>query len=327
MAAIRLDLEALVEDGHLSAHEAARLRLLAPPERRGHLAVNLLMVFGALSAALAAVAMVADAVTGLALALLALAGSELLRRHPQGSFSVLASAFALMGTLGLAAWAVWEMAHSSPGDAALLVTFILTAGAIRYASAFLSALAVLSLGAAFGADTRYWHASYALFIEAPTVTIAVFGLLATGLWQLHGRIGPAWRGAVTSAARTSLLLVHFAFWIGALWGDRIGGAPAWSEGEAAAAGLAVSRWVFAGGWALIAIALAVLARRGGFISVSALVFLGIHFYTQYFELLGANPASLLAAGLILLGLAVSVNWLVRRARTPGPAAHHTPSDG
>jgi quercetin dioxygenase-like cupin family protein len=43
-----------------------------------------------------------------------------------------------------------------------------------------------------------------------------------------------------------------------------------------------------------------------------LVFLAIHGYTQYFETFGAEPMSLLIAGLVLVGLAIGVARLVRR---------------
>ena len=46
------------------------------------------------------------------------------------------------------------------------------------------------------------------------------------------------------------------------------------------------------------------ARRGGFVSVTSIVFLAIHGYTQYFELLGANAASLVIGGIVLVALAV-----------------------
>ncbi len=65
MSIIRLDLGALVKAGSLSAEEAARLAGLALPDRRGGLLVNVLLIFGALAVAAAAIALVPDAGTGL----------------------------------------------------------------------------------------------------------------------------------------------------------------------------------------------------------------------------------------------------------------------
>ncbi|MBU1289273.1 MAG: hypothetical protein KJ871_16285, partial [Alphaproteobacteria bacterium] len=68
------------------------------------------------------------------------------------------------------------------------------------------------------------------------------------------------------------------------------------------------------GWAAFLIAVIVKAKRGGFLSVISTVFLAIHFYTQYFEILGANPGSLVVGGIILVGLAVGGTRLFRASR-------------
>lgn len=316
MSVIRLDLDALMQSGELTLEDAARLTALALPDRRDSLAVNLLLIFGAVAVAAAAIALVPNAATGLMLALGALGGAELLRRLMQGeSFALLAAALALMGTLGLAGWTAWQFQDAPSTAPALLVTIVLAAGALWYRSAFLAALAVLALGAVFGSGTGYWHASYALFVEEPVITLIVFGGLAGGLYQLRGHLAEAWSNLLTVAARTSLILVHFAFWVGSLWGDVIG--DAWLPYDGAIEAGRMPAWMFSLGWAALGLALALRTRRGGFLSVSAVVFLAIHGYTQYFETFGAEPLSLLIAGLILVGLAIGAAHLTRKPRTAG----------
>ena len=57
-------------------------------------------------------------------------------------------------------------------------------------------------------------------------------------------------------------------------------------------------------------------KRGGFLSVTATVFLAIHAYTQYFETFGAHPETLLLGGLGLVALAVlAARFLRREVRT------------
>lgn len=319
MPIVRLNLSALQAANQITPEEAARLTALALPDRRGSLAVNLLLIFGAIAVSVAAIALVPNAATGLLLALAALAGAEGLRRLMTGeSFTLLATALALMGTLGLAGWVGWEFREAHPTQPALLITFLLTAGAIWYRSAFLAALGVIALGAVFGSGTGYWHASYALFVEEPTLTIAVFGLLAAGLYRLRGVVPESWSILTTVAARTSLILVHFAFWVGSLWGDVLGGAR-WIYEDAAEPAFGLAPWFFAIGWAVLSLALAFTARRGGFLSVSAIVFLAIHGYTQCFETFGAEPLSLLFAGLALVGLAIGAAWYLRGQRGTSPA--------
>lgn len=335
MPVIRLDLAALVKSGALSAAEAARLEGFALPDKRGGLIINVLLIFGALAVAAAAIALVRDAGTGLVLALAALACAEALRRlAPGDAFGVLSAGLALMGTLGLAGWVAWEFGDApSATMTALLVTAVLTAGAIWFRSAFLAALGVLALGAVFGTGTGYWHASYALFVEEPVISIAVFGALAALLYKARGWAEDAWKMLLTTGARTAMVLVHFAFWVGSLWGDVLGdsgwNAVRYEDYDAYEAwqktALAVPEWPFSIGWAGLAVALALLTRRGGFLSVSALVFLAIHGYTQYFETFGAEPVTLLVAGLTLVGLAVGLAWLSRKARRDPDAAPDTRS--
>ncbi len=333
MSVIRVDLAALQRSQQITAEEAARLAALALPDQRGRLAVNLLTIFGAIAVAAAALALLPNPATGLALAILAHAGAGLIRRSfASEGLSVLAAALALMGTLGLAGWVAWKF-----GDAAglpviaLAITAVLVAGALLYRSAFLAALGVVSLGAALGSGTAYWHACYAFYVEQPAQTIAVFGTLMAGLYLIRSRIAAGWQALVTVSARTSLFLVHLAFWIGSLWGDRFAddqppeiiyhengtvddaAYQAWEERL-----FTLPDWAFVAGWAAFAIVLALAARRGGLVSVSAIVFLAINFYTQYFERLGASSETLLVAGLTLVGLAVGLaqflGWRGRRGR-------------
>jgi len=338
---IRLDLVALLKAGSLSEAEAARLESLALTDRRGNLLVNVLLIFGALAVSAAAIALVPNAATGLTLALGALVGAEALRRLAPGeAFGVLSSGLALMGTLGLAGWIGWQFGDAPSATAtALLITAVLSAGAAWFRSAFLAALAVLALGAVFGSGTGYWHAAYALFVEEQVITISVFGALAAGFYRIRTVVDTAWSLLLTVAARTSMILVHFAFWVGSLWGDLLGDSgwrqtryddyAAYEAWEKTA--IVLPEWPFSVGWAALAIALAMLTRRGGFLSVSAMVFLAIHAYTQYFEVFGAEPGTLLLAGLTLVGLAVGLTAYLRKehlAQThpPGPGPDSPPAE-
>jgi hypothetical protein len=56
---------------------------------------------------------------------------------------------------------------------------------------------------------------------------------------------------------------------------------------------------------------AVRANRRWLVNLVA-VFSGIHFYTQWFERLGATPLSVLLGGLVMLASALALWWFNRR---------------
>ncbi|WP_341197632.1 hypothetical protein [Hyphomonas chukchiensis] len=321
MHIIRLDLESLIQQGQISPQEAARLKGFALLDQKVSLLINLLLIFGALSVAAGTIALVPNPATGLVLALAALGGAEILRRiDVDASLKVLGAGLTLMGALGLAGWIGWEFRESAVSlYPTLAVAGVLGAAAIWFRSPFLVAPAVLALGATLGSGTGYWHASYGIFVEEPTLTILMFGAATGGFYVMRGKVVEAYEGLATIAARTSLFMVNFAFWVGSLWGDRIGQhwfAPdEWAAREDwQAQAIDIPDQVFTLGWAAFLIAMIVKARRGGFLSTLSIVFLSIHFYTQYFELLGANPGSLVVGGVILVGLAVGGTRLFRASR-------------
>lgn len=97
-----------------------------------------------------------------------------------------------------------------------------------------------------------------------------------------------------------MILVNFGFWVGSLWGDHR------QSGE-----IIFPDWVFASLWAIVLVVAGILAwqnNRRWLVNVVA-VFGGIHFYTQWFERLGASAETVLFAGLIALGFAIGIRYL------------------
>ncbi|MEZ5997674.1 MAG: hypothetical protein R3B98_03155 [Hyphomonas sp.] len=322
MALVRIDLDQLQQEGLIGPDLARLITQRAAPDGRSGLFVNLALILGALAVASGAIALVPNATTGLVLALLAIGLAEGLRRMtPGASLKVLSAGLALMGVLGLAGWVGWEYRDMDEATMpALLITLILGGGATWFRSGFLTAMAVLALGAVFGTGTGYWHACYGLFVEQPAITIGVFGALAAGLYAARERIAAAWAGLATIAARTAFFLANFGFWVGSLWGDDLGERYRYSEGQSwedwRAATTHIPEAVFSIGWPVLLIGTMLKAKRGGFLSVTATVFLAIHAYTQYFETFGAEPETLLIGGLALIGLAVlGVRFLKREVTT------------
>jgi hypothetical protein len=214
---------------------------------------------------------------------------------------VLANICLLAGMLMLSGGLVFLLEGSTL--AFTLVTLMLTATAALTGSGLMAACAVLALGSALGARSGYFHATYMLRVDEPTLTVLVFSAVALALYYVSRLERAALAHVAIIGARTAVVLVNFGFWIGSLWGDKL-------EFSAAAEPLRVPAAAFTIGWALALIGTAiwgVQANRRWVVNV-ATVFGAIHFYTQWFERLGATPVSVLIAGLLALGLALSLRY-------------------
>src|SRR5579859_1721208 len=153
---ITLDLSKLIEEGKLTAEEAARLRGLAAHDT-GSLAINILVGFGVVAVSAGALALVPTpaAALVLGLAVFAVGLGLIIQRNEQ--WSLLAQVCVVLGAL-LCCGAVLILGNGAL-SAMLIVTAALTAAAIIARSGLLMAAAVLALGACLGARAGYWHAT------------------------------------------------------------------------------------------------------------------------------------------------------------------------
>jgi hypothetical protein len=200
-------------------------------------------------------------------------------------------------------------------SAMLIVTAALAGAAIVARSSLLMVAAVLALGACLGARTGYWHATYMLAVYEPLITIVLFGLLALGTYYLSKSLPADYERLALIAARTSVFMVNFGFWVGSLWGDDLllirslsGGNPriqrSWEM---------IPPLTFVVGWAVVLVVTGIWAvreNRRWVVNVVA-VFAAIHFYTQWFERLGLDPMSVLVGGLLMLAFAIGL-WMFNK---------------
>jgi len=318
-----LDLSRLLRDGEISQEEFDRLSRLAAHDT-GSLAINILIGLGvvAVSGGLATLLMNGIAVAAIGMAVLA--GGLAFTYAGTKQWQVLATICLLVGALMLAGGIV--VLGEGRLAALLIATAVLAASGIAGRSGLLAGLAVLALAGCLGAGTGYWHATYSLTITEPALTIVLFSALAMAAYRASQRAG-VYEPLALMAARVSLFLVNFGFWIGSLWGDPLllarmltGGDPAILTGYSGRAAV-VPPMVFIIGWAVALIAVAawaVKANRRWVVNLAA-VFGVIHFYTQWFERLGATPASVLGGGVLVLAFAVAA-WKLNSRAEAVPAA-------
>jgi iron complex transport system permease protein len=304
-----LDLSRLMREGKISQEEFDRLSGFAARDT-GSLAINILIGLGVIAVSGGLVAILLNAIAVGVIGAVVLAGGLAFTYAGATQWKLLATICMLVGALMLAGGIV-ALGNGDPG-ALLLATAVLAGAGIAGRSNLLMGLAVLALAACLGASTGYWHASYELTITEPTLTIVLFGALALSAYFASSRVGPAYEPLALTAARVSLFLVNFGFWIGSLWGDPLVLLRLMSGSADAASGsrkIIVPEMVFIVGWAVALLAVAawaVRANRRWVVNLAA-VFGAIHFYTQWFERLGATPVSVLVGGVLVLGFA-AVAW-------------------
>lgn len=311
-----LDLSQLLEDGEITQAEADKLKRLSV-KSTGSLAFNILIGFGVVAVALGAVLIVPDAITGIVLGSIILALGLVLLHYSRVEWGVLGNICVVLGALGLGGGVVYMTEGSLWAFLGCAIGFAVAGIVAR--SGLLIALAVLALSSVLGARTGYFHASYFLGIKEPTLTIVAFSLIALAAYQVSLMVGAAHERLALMAARVSILLVNFGFWIGSLWGDRLEQVSAFL-GRTKENIIFIPRLYFVIGWALALIAFAVWAMRNDrrwVVNVCA-VFGAIHFYTQFFERLGPNPLAVLLAGVTALGIAIAI-WQYNKKTVANPS--------
>jgi iron complex transport system permease protein len=310
---ITLDISKLVEEGKLTREEVDKLTALAAHDT-GSLGVNILIGFGVVAIAAGAVALVPTPLTAVILgSALFAAGCVIVLNHVQqwirlGQICLVIGALMFGG--GVIVYGTGSLASM------LIVTGAFTLAAIAARSSLLMALAVLAVSACLGAGTGYSHAFYSLHIFEPTLTVVLFSALALIAYQASHHLPADYERLAISAARTSLLLINFGFWIGSLWGDPLMLLRSINIKDASLAFMTktvIPASVFSILWAAVLLGAgiwAVQVNRRWLVNLVA-VFAGIHFYTQWFERLGATPLSVLFGGLVMLASAFGL-WMFNR---------------
>jgi hypothetical protein len=315
---IVLDVTRLVGEGKLTREEAERLKALASRDT-GTLAINTLMSFGAIAVSAGILALnpsfAAGAAVGVVLLLIGLA----LTFGAPVQWSLLGTATTIIGALLLSGGIIGLFEGAFAGT--VFTVALLFALAVLIQNGFLMALVPLAIAGALGSSTGYAHATYMLIVSEPTITILVFSMLAAAAFLVSQRLGAVYERLGIVFARVSLLLVNFGFWVGPLWGDHPG--SSWASAEThtrsqnweRSAAFNIPDYVFDISWALLLVGVGIWGVHAGrrWVVNSATTFGAIHFYTQWFERLGARPLSVTLAGLSVVAIAVAL-WRYNIAR-------------
>jgi iron complex transport system permease protein len=302
---ILIDVDALEQSQILTPELAASLRRHAVRDT-GSTAINTLLAFGALAIAAGILALNPEPLTGAGLGLAFVIAGLLISRSFAQQWGKLGDIWMIVGALILAGGV--GALIDQPLAACLVGAAILATVGLLAESRLLIGLVPVALLAAIGGSTGYWHASYAITIREPTLTIGLFSALAYGAWYVSQQLTNIRHSLGLIFARVCVILVNFGFWVGSLWGDTPGGI--WRDPEAWWGNDApqIPDTAFVVAWLLALLAVGYWGAKTGrrFIVNTATTFGAIHLYTQWFERLGMNPISVIFAG----GATVAIGlWL------------------
>jgi hypothetical protein len=313
---VTVDLTRLLEQGKISQAEFDKLGALSAQDT-GSLAFNILIGFGIAAVSVGAVALVPEPLTAAVAGAAVFAFGLVLVLARSEQWALLAQICLCVGALIFAGGII--AIDEGSLRALLLVTAVFTAAAVAARSGLLMVAAVLALASCIGSSTGYRHVTYELSITEPTLTVVLFGLLALATYHLSKRLKSDYERLALTAARTSVFLVNFGFWIGSLWGDRLVLIRSFPDifaiPDANSLPLVLPPWLFSVGWALVLVGTGIWATHAGrrwAVNVVAVVG-AIHFYTQWFDKLGPTPMAFLLGGLLMLAFGLCLWTFNRRA--------------
>lgn len=305
---VTLDLDLLVTQGKLTAAEAERLKGLAAADT-GALGSNIFLSFGIIAVALGAGVLIPTIETAIVAGALLFGVGYWLTIAKVERWLIFAQIAMVLGALaffggvatlyGEIVWVKYAMALG------------LGAAAVAATSGLLASLAVLMFAGAILTGADLWQPTLYL-----TLAIVLLSGLVLALYLISLRLPHAYERLAIIGMRTAILMVNVAFLAGSIFGDVSFNWPNWS---------------FTIAWALALLAFgtwAVFANRRWVVNTVA-VFAAIHFFTQWFMLLGAQPFSILGGGLLLIGFGLLMarfnKWVLARreadvSSTPASAA-------
>ena len=296
---VTLDLDVLLDEGKITQKEHDKFSGFSA-KNTSSLGFSILIAFGvvAIIAGLLILVPSAEVATGIGLLIL-VSGIGVLRSESD-QWRLLANIFVVLGALLFGGGVLMLSENSeSPTLIILFVVVVYAMASVLARSSFLAVLSVFLSSSLIGAMTGYGFATYSLSIENPITTVLLYTALGISLYQVSKNVDVKYESIALAGAKASVFLVNFGFWIGSLWGSKsdFGGV--------------IFPEVFSILWAIAILAAGVWAvknNRRWTLNVIA-TFGGIHFYTQWFDYLGASPTTLILLGVLTLGCVFAIKAL------------------
>ncbi len=306
-----LDLDDLVAQGIITPEMSKQLSVAATRDT-GSTAINILLAFGAVVVVAGIIALVPNEKVGALFGIAFLVAGWFVRHRYLQHWAKLGDIWLIVGALLLAGSVAVIIQNPFPSSIAAAI--ILSAIGYVAKSRLLFALVPFAIIGAIGGSTSYWSGCYSIIVQECTLTILLFTGLGLIGWQTVKKTTGDNSALALTFTRVCVILVNFGFWVGSLWGDTPGAlwrfkeSDYYSNQELYNRLPEISSAAFAFAWAAALIVAGLWAAKNGrrFLVNLVAVFGAIHFYTQWFERLQTTPLTVIAAGIITIGIGLAL---------------------
>jgi hypothetical protein len=293
---VTLDLDVLLDEGKITQKEHDKFSGFSA-KNTSSLGFSILIAFGVLAIFGGLLSLVPSAEVAIGIGLLILVSGIGVVRSESDQWQQIALIFVVLGALLFGGGVLIFSANTVAPTLFIVVVYAMASVFAR--SSFLAVLSVFLSSSVIGAMTSYGFATYSLSIQNPILTVLLYTALGISLYQVSKNVDIKYESIALAGAKASVFLVNFGFWIGSLWGSKsdFGGV--------------IFPEVFSILWAIAIFAAGVWAvknNRRWTLNVIA-TFGGIHFYTQWFDYLGASPTTLILLGVLTLGCVFAIKAL------------------
>ncbi|MFC1659294.1 hypothetical protein ACFL0U_01880 [Pseudomonadota bacterium] len=293
---ITIDIDTLLEEKKITKEEYNKLKTLSK-ENSLNLGINIITTF-AIITLIAGFVMLRIPKSLQLIFMCFLVALPLFSKEIQSKGRFLNSLLLVIGALGISVNLALMI-----NNVAVFFAISLILGILSYfsKSGLLAAFSALSISPLLNMASGYRHATYSLSVREPTLTIIVFSLLSLLFYLTlickKENIKSEDQRIMVIFARTCALLVNFGFWVGSLWGD---GIRTWNRDLRRSIFTGIEPIYFTVSWAVVLILIMIIGFKKDerFLVNTSATFLGIHFYTQYFEIIDFNAVSVLIAGFL-----------------------------
>lgn len=315
-----LNLKQLLDEGIISQEEAEKLTAHSENKSNSSILRNLMIVFGTICIVGSLLSLLPNPDTVGFVSLAILGGAYYLYyNNDDQSWRYVAQSIGFLGTIGATYWIltvtdllnIGRLPQSNTFTLWLLISGILSFVTFTLHNKVLAALFSFSLAQFIGTCIFGKLENVFIFLsKGQSTAILIYGLVTLLAYIIAPRLKGIYDNLFTIIGNTSFFFANLAFWAGSVFGEKIDRKILkYDDGSyfQTAPSTHINENLFIVGW-IITLLLTLWwgSQRGvSYITNISIVFLVIHFFTQYFIFIGSSALGMLIGGILLFATALA----------------------